>query len=77
MVLEDSNIGLRSAKAAGRRVVVTTNLYTENEDLCDADLIATGLGHADGVRGKLTKGGAGLTYDGVLRVHQVVRYFGG
>lgn len=75
VVIEDSRNGVLAAKAAGMHVVATTNVYTEKEDLSDADIIVTCLGDPDGEKGILKKGGDGLDFDGVLRVEQVVRYF--
>lgn len=75
IVIEDSRNGVLAAKAAGLNVVATTNIYTEKEDLSDADIIVTCLGDPDGEKGELRKGGEGLEYDGVLRVEQLVAYF--
>jgi HAD superfamily hydrolase (TIGR01509 family) len=74
-VVEDSRNGVKAAKAAGLRVVATTNGYTENEDLSDADIIVTCLGDPDSEKGKLTKSTKELDYDGVLRLDQLVDYF--
>lgn len=75
LVVEDSHNGLRAAKGAGLRVVVTTNPYTENEDLQEADIIVTCLGDPDSEKGKLIKGGQRLAFDGVLRIRQLIEYF--
>lgn len=75
VVIEDSRNGVLAAKAAGLYIVATTNVYTEKEDLSDADIIVTSLGEPDGEKGALKKGGEGLDYDGVLHVDQVVKYF--
>ena len=64
-----------AAKAAGMHVVTTTNGYTEKEDLSDSDIIVTCLGDPDGEKGKLKQAGAGLDYDGVLRIEQLMEYF--
>ncbi len=64
-----------AGKAAGTHVVVTTNSYTEKEDVSSGDIIVTCLGDPDGEKGRLTKGGKNLKFDGVLRVKQVVDYF--
>ena len=74
-VVEDSRNGVLAAKAAGLNVVVTTNGYTEKEDLSDGDIIVTCLGDPDGEKGELRKGGEGLEYDGVLRLDQLTTYF--
>jgi beta-phosphoglucomutase-like phosphatase (HAD superfamily) len=72
-VVEDSRNGMESAKGAALGVVVTTNGYTENEDVSAGDIIVTCLGDPDGERGSLRKGK--LEFDGVLRLEQVLRYF--
>lgn len=72
-VLEDSRNGVLAAKAAGIKVVVTTNYYTENEDVSAGDIIVTSLGDPDGDKGRLRKGD--LKFDGVLTVAQVIEYF--
>jgi HAD superfamily hydrolase (TIGR01509 family) len=75
VVIEDSRNGVLAGKAAGLYIVATTNVYTEKEDLSDADIIVTSLGDPDGEKGVLKKGDEGLDYDGVLHVDQVVKYF--
>ena len=77
LVIEDSRNGVLAGKAAGMHVVATTNPYTEKEDLHEADIIVTCLGDPAGEKGTLKQGGAGLKYDGVLHVNQVVKHFGG
>jgi HAD superfamily hydrolase (TIGR01509 family) len=75
MVIEDSKNGVLAAKAAGCKVVVTTNGYTEKEDVSGGDIIVTALGDPDGEKGKLTKSPDGLKYDGVLHVKDLVELF--
>ena len=75
VVIEDSRNGLLAAKAAGMNVVATTNVYTAQEDLSEADIVVTCLGDPDEEKGELKHGGAGLTYDGVLTMKQLVEYF--
>lgn len=75
VVIEDSRNGVSAAKAAGMHVVVTTNVYTEREDLSEADIIVTCLGDLDGEKGELKQGGESLDYDGVLRLDQLIKYF--
>ncbi|MBN2375202.1 MAG: HAD-IA family hydrolase [Sedimentisphaerales bacterium] len=75
MVVEDSHNGVLAAKAAGMHCIATTNGYTENEDLSQADIIVSCLGDPDGEKGTLSKGGDGLDYDGVLKVSQLVELF--
>jgi len=63
-----------AAKAASMNVIVTTNYYTEKEDVSSGDIIVTSLGDPDGEKGKLTKGTL-PGYDGVLHVKQLVAHF--
>ena len=75
IVIEDSRNGVLAAHAAGLNIVATTNIYTEKEDLSDADIIVTSLGDPDGEKGELKKAGDGLDYDGVLNLDQLIAYF--
>jgi beta-phosphoglucomutase-like phosphatase (HAD superfamily) len=75
IVVEDSKNGVLAGKAAGANVVVTTNYYTEKEDVSSGDIIVTCLGDPDGEKGKLTKGDKMLKFDGVLHINQLVDYF--
>ena len=75
IVVEDSRNGVLAARAAGMNIVATTNVYTEREDLSDADIIVTCLGDPDGEKGELKQGGEGLDYDGVLQLDQLIEYF--
>ena len=75
IVIEDSRNGVLAGKAAGMHVVATTNVYTEKEDLSSADIIVTCLGDPDGEKGALKQGFAGMPYDGVLHVADLVQYF--
>ena len=76
LVIEDSRNGVLAAKAAGLYVVATTNVYTEREDLSDADIIVTSLGDPHGEKGVLKKGdNSKLKFDGVLHVDQLIAYF--
>ncbi len=75
IVVEDSKNGVLAGKAANTHVIVTTNYYTEKEDVSSGDIIVTCLGDPDGEKGKLTKGGKSLKYDGILHINQVVDYF--
>lgn len=43
VVVEDSNIGLRAAKAAGLKCIVTKSSYTQDEDFSMADLVVSDL----------------------------------
>jgi len=75
IVIEDSRNGVLSAKKAGMRIVATTNIYTENEDLSEADIVVTSLGDPDGKKGILKQGDEKLGFDGVLKVEQLLKYF--
>ena len=75
VVIEDSRNGVLAAKGANLYIVATTNVYTEKEDLSDADIIVTSLGDPGGEKGILKKGSNGLAFDGVLHVDQVVDFF--
>ncbi|HKZ54262.1 MAG TPA: HAD-IA family hydrolase [Anaerolineales bacterium] len=75
LVIEDSRNGVLAGKAAAMRVVATTNPYTEQEDLSEADLIVSCLGDPDGERGVLKKAPPGFAIDGVLHVAQLVAQF--
>ena len=75
IVFEDSKNGVTAAKAAGMNVVVTTNVYTEKEDLSAGDIIVTCLGDQDGEKGELKQGGQGIEYNGVLSLEQLITVF--
>jgi HAD superfamily hydrolase (TIGR01509 family) len=75
IVVEDSKNGVLAGKAAGTNVVVTTNYYTEKEDVSSGDIIVTCLGDPNGEIGKLTKAEKKIIFDGVLHIKQVVDYF--
>ena len=73
-VVEDSRNGVLAAKAAGLNIVVTTNRYTEKEDLSDGDVIVSCLGDPDGEKAEMRKGDV-AGFDGVLRLDQLTTYF--
>jgi len=75
VVIEDSHNGVEAAKAAEMHVVATTNFYTRNEDLSQADIIVTCLGDPEGEKGDLNSQAEGLDFDGVLTADQLVNYF--
>ena len=74
MVIEDSRNGVLAGKAAGMHVVATTNVYTEKENLNDADIIVTCLGDAEGEKGTMSRG-AITGYNGVLHIDQLIKFF--
>jgi HAD superfamily hydrolase (TIGR01509 family) len=49
VVIEDSNNGLRAAKAAGMRCVVTISSYTAEEDFAQADKVVSNLDDGVGI----------------------------
>ena len=73
IVVEDSRNGVLAAKSASMHVVVTTNPYTESEDVSGGDIIVSCLGDPDGEKCRVRKGE--LKSDGVLRIEQLVDYF--
>lgn len=81
LVFEDSYIGVTAARAAGLRVVATTNEYTKNENLSGADLIFSRLGDAE-KRGAVICAGRGRrifplegSFDGTVHWEQLARFF--
>ncbi|MDO9128710.1 MAG: HAD-IA family hydrolase [Anaerolineales bacterium] len=73
-VVEDSKNGVKAAKAAGMKTIVTTNDYTEKEDVSAGDVIVSCLGDPDGEKAQLRKGDL-AGFDGVVHVKQLVEYF--
>lgn len=74
-VVEDSKNGVKAAKAAGMKVIVTTNHYTEKEDVDAGDAIVSCLGDPDGEKAELRKGDI-KDFDGVIHVKQLMELFG-
>src|SRR3972149_3849318 len=70
-VVEDSKNGVKAAKAAGANVIVTTNHYTEKEDVEAGDVIVSCLGDADSEKAKMRKGSL-KDFNGVVHVKQLV-----
>ena len=75
IVIEDSAIGVQAGKAAGIKVIATTNGYTENEDLSSADIIVTTLGEENGEKGILRHPIDNFEFNGVVYLANAVRYF--
>lgn len=69
LVFEDSRNGVLAAKAAGMRVVATTNPYTEKEDLSAADIVVSCLGDPDGEKSSVRQGGCDL--GGILTLQKL------
>jgi HAD superfamily hydrolase (TIGR01509 family) len=74
-VVEDSKNGVKAAKASGAKVIVTTNSYTEKEDVDAGDVIVSCLGDPDGAKATLRKGDI-KGFDGVVHVKQLMELFG-
>ena len=74
VVIEDSRNGVLAAKGAGLNIVATTNIYTENEDLSDADIVVTRLGDV-GEMGELKNAKKEIDFDGILHVEQLLKYY--
>ena len=74
-VVEDSKNGVLASKAAGMKTIVTTNGYTEKEDVSAGDVIVTCLGEPSGEKAKMTKGNL-PGFDGVVHVKQMAELFG-
>jgi len=71
--VEDSRNGVLAAKNAGLQVLVTTNEYTEQEDVSAGDIIVTCLGDSPADACQLRKGK--VPFDGVLHVKDVLEAF--
>jgi HAD superfamily hydrolase (TIGR01509 family) len=74
-VVEDSKNGVAAAKAAELQTIVTTNPYTEKEDVSAADIVVSSLGDPDGEKAKLRKGLIS-GFEGVVHVKQLTEQFG-
>lgn len=74
-VVEDSKNGLAAAKAANTNAIVTTNYYTEKEDVSAGDVIVSCLGDPGGEKATLRKGDI-KDFDGVVHVRQLMELFG-
>jgi HAD superfamily hydrolase (TIGR01509 family) len=74
MVVEDSKNGVKASKAAGIQTIVTTNGYTEKEDVEAGDIIVSCLGDPDGEKAMMRKGGI-ANFDGVVHVKDVAVLF--
>jgi len=74
-VVEDSKNGLAAAKAAEIKTIVTTNHYTESEDVSMGDVVVSCLGDADGEKAEVRQGNI-PGFDGVVHVKQLMDLFG-
>ncbi|NNF46129.1 MAG: HAD-IA family hydrolase, partial [Desulfofustis sp.] len=66
IVVEDSRNGMLAGASAGIPVVVTTSIYTKDEDFDKAKLVVSCLGDDHGERGTIIAGSHVHGYDGVL-----------
>ena len=73
-VIEDSKNGVTASKAAGIKTIVTTNGYTEKEDVSAGDVIVSCLGDPKGEKAILRKGNLS-GFDGVVHINQLVDLF--
>jgi len=73
-VVEDSKNGVAASKAAGLKTLVTTNGYTEKEDVSAGDVIVTCLGDPKGEQAKMSKGDL-PGFDDVVHAKQLVDLF--
>lgn len=74
-VVEDSKNGVKAAKAAGLKTIVTTNHYTEKEDVSAGDVIVSCLGDPDGEKAEIRQG-AIKSFDGIVHVRQLMELLG-
>ncbi len=73
-VVEDSKNGVKAAKAACMKTIVTTNHYTEKEDVDAGDVIVSCLGDPDGEKATMRKGDL-PGFDGVVHAKELIEYF--
>ena len=73
-VVEDSKNGVKAAKAACMKTIVTTNGYTEKEDVEAGDVIVSSLGEPGGTKATMRKGDL-PGFDGVVHARQLIEYF--
>ncbi|MDH6235498.1 HAD-IA family hydrolase [Cryobacterium sp. CG_9.6] len=71
VVIEDSNNGLRAARAAGLRTIVTVSSYTAAEDFTTAALVVSSLGDPDGESATVLRSPAGVVPHGAVMLHDI------
>lgn len=74
LVVEDSANGVAAATRAGISVLVTTNAYTEQEDLSDASIIVDCLGEEGRISASVSKPEKGFAPDGIVHLSEVRSY---
>ena len=72
VVIEDSSNGLRAARAARLRTVVTVSSYTADEDFAGAALVVTSLGEPHGVSTSVLRSPAGVVPRGFVTLDDVL-----
>ncbi len=71
IVVEDSRNGMLAGDSAGVGVLVTTSLYTKDEEFDKARLVVTCLGDEHGERGRILAGPDIIGYGGVLSLEML------
>ena len=71
IVVEDSNNGLRAARAAGLRTLVTVSSYTVDENFDGAALVVTSLGDPDGEPATVLRSPADVVPNGFVTLHDL------
>ncbi|MBC7519411.1 MAG: HAD-IA family hydrolase [Microbacteriaceae bacterium] len=72
IVVEDSENGLRAARAAGIRTIVTVSSYTAEEDFSSASLVLSSLGDPNGEEATIVASAAGVRPDRYLRASDLI-----
>ncbi len=75
IVVEDSEIGIAAAKAAGLRVVATASAYTLEEDLSAADLVVTSLGELPDAPARVIHKHRPIPIAGEIHLSHLLQYF--
>jgi HAD superfamily hydrolase (TIGR01509 family) len=73
LVIEDSGIGVRAARAAGCRVLATVNGYTREEDLSGAEFIVTCLGDEGGEKAEFLGKNIPLAQPGIIGLADILK----
>jgi len=73
VVIEDSENGLRAARGAGLRTIITVSSYTTEEDFAGAALVVSSLGDPSGARADTLADPYSLTPGDVVTLADVAR----
>lgn len=73
VVIEDSEIGLRAAHAAGLRTIVTVSGYTAGENFEGASLVVSSLGEPEGVGSETLAAAPGIEPEPYISLHTLHR----